>query len=144
MYTKISTTFCLPIALICVFALEQSRCFAQTFSPDVEQQIKNGTLTREEAKLLYKGSSDRDWDKECPMRWRGKVKVTRLRYELLSTGMRYSDVVDVVGYPSQISCADMLGTKTISATWLDEDYSSFGATFVNGRLKVKTYTILKK
>jgi hypothetical protein len=144
MHTKISSTSRLSFLLACALLFGQSWCYAQTLTPDVEQQIKKGTLTREEAKLLYKGSSDRDWDKECPMRWRGKVKVTRLRYELLSTGMRYSDVVDVVGYPSQISCADMLGTKTISATWLDEDYSSFGATFVNGRLKVKTYTILKK
>lgn len=65
------------------------------------------------------------------------------KYNQLKDGMKYDEVVSILGEGEEQSVTEILGSKTTSYQWKGEGYSSITATFQNDKLNSKSQFGLK-
>lgn len=69
--------------------------------------------------------------------------LTLEKYNQLKDGMKYDEVVAILGEGDEQSVTEILGSKTTSYQWKGENYSSVTASFSNGKLNSKSQYGLK-
>lgn len=71
-------------------------------------------------------------------------RVTMAAFSLLDTGMRYSEVEEIIGFPGELTAkSDVAGILCKSYSWRNSDGSNMLATFTDGRLSIKAQYGLK-
>jgi len=58
--------------------------------------------------------------------------VTLDDYNEISIGMTESDLYDLLGMPYSVMFADILGTRMVTASWINADFTSITVTLMNG------------